>query len=42
MVGSGRKIDPEESLRICKENSLIFLFVNATDFPNVYVTFRDC
>ena len=41
MVGSGRKIDPEESLRICKENSLIFLLVDATDFPNVYVTFRD-
>ena len=41
MVGSGRKIDPEESLRICKENSLIYLLVNATDFPNVYVTFRD-
>tara|TARA_B100000287_G_C20238189_1_gene625012 strand:+ start:99 stop:581 length:483 start_codon:yes stop_codon:yes gene_type:complete len=41
MVGSGRKIDPKESLQICKDNKLVYLFANATDFPNVYVTFRD-
>ena len=41
MVGSGRKIDPVESYNICKDNKLVYLFANATDFPNVYVTFRE-
>jgi hypothetical protein len=41
MVGKGRKIDPVKSSKICKENRLIYLIADATEFPHVYVTFLD-
>lgn len=41
MVGKGRTIDPVKSRQICEENKLIYLLADATEFPNVYVTFVD-
>lgn len=41
MVGKGRVIVPAKSREICEENKLIFLFADATEFPNVYVKFLD-
>ena len=41
MVGSGRTIDPEKSLKICKDNKLVYLLADANEFPNVYITFVD-
>ena len=41
MVGSGRTIDPEKSLKICKDNELVYLLADANEFPNVYLTFVD-
>lgn len=41
MVGSGRKIEPEVSRKICEENNLIYLLADSNEFPNVKVIFVD-